>query len=146
MLSWIVHCDSILGGRTTAVTGPPPRNHDFKTRVTGGSRSPHCSASVRCHDTQKIVVILVSFGGNCSSEPPSDRPCQLRLQCCWMRAIRPTQCRILRSRSQSPRWPQNESMVCYLAVVPPCVFLRFVETPNGSIHRVAGVEPPSGSG
>ena len=26
--------------RTTAVTGPPPKNCDFKTRVIGGSRSP----------------------------------------------------------------------------------------------------------
>jgi hypothetical protein len=25
---------------TAAVTGPPPQNYDFKTRVTGGSRSP----------------------------------------------------------------------------------------------------------
>jgi hypothetical protein len=25
---------------TLAVTGPPPKNHDFKTRVTGGSHSP----------------------------------------------------------------------------------------------------------
>jgi len=25
---------------TTAVTGPPPENHDFKTRVIGGSGSP----------------------------------------------------------------------------------------------------------
>ena len=26
-----------------AVTGPPPKNYDFKTRVIGGSRSPLCS-------------------------------------------------------------------------------------------------------
>jgi hypothetical protein len=26
---------------TAAVTGPPPKNYDFKTRVIGGSRSPH---------------------------------------------------------------------------------------------------------
>ncbi len=36
---------SIRGGWgwivTTAVTGPPPRNYDFKTRVIGGSRLPH---------------------------------------------------------------------------------------------------------
>jgi hypothetical protein len=29
-----------LSRRTTAVTGPPPRNYDFKTRVIGGYRSP----------------------------------------------------------------------------------------------------------
>jgi len=28
---------------TYAVTGPPPMNYDFKTRVIGGSRSPLCS-------------------------------------------------------------------------------------------------------
>ena len=28
--------------RMAAVTGPPPIPLDFKTRVTGGSRSPHC--------------------------------------------------------------------------------------------------------
>jgi hypothetical protein len=27
-------------GITTAVTGPPPKDHDFKFRVIGGSRSP----------------------------------------------------------------------------------------------------------
>ena len=32
-----------LLGRTAAVTGPPPKNDDFKTRVIGGSRSPLCS-------------------------------------------------------------------------------------------------------
>jgi len=26
------------------LTGPPPKNYDFKTRVIGGSRSPHGSA------------------------------------------------------------------------------------------------------
>jgi hypothetical protein len=31
----------IVFDRTTAVTGPPPKNYDFKTQVTGGSRSPH---------------------------------------------------------------------------------------------------------
>lgn len=28
-------------GLALAVTGPPPRNSDLKTCVTGGSRSPH---------------------------------------------------------------------------------------------------------
>jgi hypothetical protein len=28
---------------TAAVTGPPPNNYDYKTRVIGGSRSPLCS-------------------------------------------------------------------------------------------------------
>ena len=27
--------------RTAAVTGPPPANYDLKSRVIGGSRSPH---------------------------------------------------------------------------------------------------------
>jgi hypothetical protein len=31
---------------TAAVTGPPPKNYDFKTRVIGGSRSPHCSVAI----------------------------------------------------------------------------------------------------
>jgi len=30
---------------TTAVTGPPPKDYDFKTRVIGGSGSPLCSLS-----------------------------------------------------------------------------------------------------
>ena len=34
---------SSIGCRTTAVTGPPPRDSDFKTREIGGTRSPHCS-------------------------------------------------------------------------------------------------------
>ena len=38
--------------RTTAVTGPPPKNYDFKTRVIGGSRSP------------LGYLALVSNGGN----------------------------------------------------------------------------------
>jgi hypothetical protein len=29
---------------TTAVTGPPPQDFDFRTRVIGGSRSPLCSS------------------------------------------------------------------------------------------------------
>ena len=33
--------DLMSSGRTTAVTGPPPKNYDFKTDVIGGSRSPH---------------------------------------------------------------------------------------------------------
>jgi hypothetical protein len=28
---------------TAAVTGPPPKNYDFKSRVIGGSGSPHGS-------------------------------------------------------------------------------------------------------
>jgi hypothetical protein len=28
---------------TAAVTGPPPKNYDFKSHVIGGSRSPLCS-------------------------------------------------------------------------------------------------------
>ena len=31
---------SALDGLTTAVTGPPPKHFDFKTRVIGGSGSP----------------------------------------------------------------------------------------------------------
>ena len=31
----------IPDARTTAVTGPPSTKYDFKTRVIGGSRSPH---------------------------------------------------------------------------------------------------------
>jgi len=29
-----------LTSGTTAVTGPPPKDYDLETRVTGGSRSP----------------------------------------------------------------------------------------------------------
>lgn len=31
----------LVYGVATAVTGPPPRSYDFRTRVIGGSRSPH---------------------------------------------------------------------------------------------------------
>jgi hypothetical protein len=34
-------CEMALSQLTAAVTGPPPRNYDFKTRAIGGSRSPH---------------------------------------------------------------------------------------------------------
>jgi hypothetical protein len=40
----------IPDARTPAVTEPPPKNFDLKTRVTGGFGSPLCSvAFVTCH-------------------------------------------------------------------------------------------------
>lgn len=33
--------------RTAAVTGPPPKPYDFKTRVIGGSRSPLCYVAIQ---------------------------------------------------------------------------------------------------
>jgi hypothetical protein len=47
---------------TTAVTGPPPKNYDFKTRVIGGSRSPLCYPitceipSIRAEDERVAMV------------------------------------------------------------------------------------------
>jgi hypothetical protein len=43
-------------GLTTAVTGPPPKNYDFKTRVIGGSRSPLCSAWSECLDRIQAIA------------------------------------------------------------------------------------------
>ena len=40
--------DGEPAGLTVAVTGPPPRDYDFKTRVIGGSRSPHGYRTSTC--------------------------------------------------------------------------------------------------
>jgi hypothetical protein len=63
-------------GRTTAVTWPPQKTYDFKTRVIGGSRSPLCSQTfinaedgLRAHSwtmLQKLnaVVLMLEFWVN----------------------------------------------------------------------------------
>jgi hypothetical protein len=55
----------------TAVTGQPPRNYDFKTRVIGGSRSPHSYSrfgqSGTAHSDEPYTDTLMSM----PSEPQS---------------------------------------------------------------------------
>ncbi|MFM8728655.1 MAG: hypothetical protein ACKON9_26455 [Planctomycetaceae bacterium] len=43
LLALVRTIGSHRGHLTTAVTGPPQKNYDFKSRVIGGSRSPLCS-------------------------------------------------------------------------------------------------------
>jgi hypothetical protein len=58
---------------TTAVTGPPPKSYDFKTRVTGGSRSPHGSVEMILPWGVTHVSIFLLLDSCSSRQEPRDR-------------------------------------------------------------------------